>query len=259
MKLIPWQLFDEIEAYTTCAYDENHQLMDMSYNGENDHLVLNNRELLAKQLHTDFQHMVATFQQHTTNFLEVSLNDGGKGMYSREDALIGYDAMYTRDANLWLWTFHADCCPVLLYCRNQKIVAAIHSGWKGTVGEIVRKVTEHLIENENCHPEQIYAYIGPSIEQRNFEAKDDIIELVQKMSFDTSSFYTKKDDGNYLLNSKGLIQQQLLNLEIPIHNITVSPYCTIENENLFFSYRRDKTMHRNITMIRLKNNSKIAR
>lgn len=66
--------------------------------------------------------MVATYQQHTTNFIEVSLKDGGKGMYNRQNAFIGYDAMYTKDRQLWLWSFHADCCPVLLYCRDQKLL-----------------------------------------------------------------------------------------------------------------------------------------
>ena len=252
MKLIPWQCCDEIEAYTTCAYDENKQLMDMSYNNPNYDMILQNRLTLAKQLDTDLEHMVATKQQHTTNFIKVSLQDGGKGMYSQDDAFIGYDAMYTRDHNLWLWSFHADCCPVLLYCRDQKIIAEIHSGWKGTVNEIVAKVTKHLIENEDCLPLFIYAYIGPSINQKNFEAKNDIIDLVKQMSFDTSSFYIQKDDGAYLLDSKGLIKQQLLNLGIQEEHITVSPYCTIENEDLFFSYRRNKSPHRNITLIRLK-------
>lgn len=251
MKLIEWKCFDEIEAYTTCSYDDKY-LMNMSFNGIDDQQVLKNRQQLAKTLNTDLSQMVATLQQHTTHFIEVHSNDGGRGMFSRDDALIGYDAMYTRDRHLWLWTFHADCCPVLLYCRDQKIVAAIHSGWKGTVGEIVKKVAQHLIENEHCHPQCMYAYIGPSIEQRNFEAKDDIIDLVKKMSFDTRDFYIQKEDGAYLLNSKGLIQQQLLELQVPKQNITISPYCTIENEDLFFSYRRNKSPHRNITLISLK-------
>ena len=152
--------------------------MNMSFNGINDQQVLKNREKLAQTLHTDLNHMVATHQRHTTNFLKVQLQDGGRGMWSQEDAFDNYDALYTRDRHLWLWSFHADCCPVLLYCRDQKIVAAIHSGWKGTVNEIVGKVTKHFITHENCNPQMIYAYIGPSIEQRNFEAKDDIIDLV---------------------------------------------------------------------------------
>lgn len=252
MKLIQWNCFDEIEAYTTCSHDQHNNLMNMSYNGIDDQQVLKNRQELAKMLNSDLDHMVATFQQHTTHFKQVFIKDGGKGMYTRDDAFVGYDAMYTKDRNLWLLSFHADCCPVLLYCRDQKIVSEIHSGWKGTVNEIVKKVTQHLINNEKCQPQNIYAYIGPSINQENFEAKDDIINLVKMMSFDTTSFYYKKDNDSYLLDSKGLIKQQLLNLGVLENNITVSPYCTIKDEDLFFSYRRNKSPHRNITIIRLK-------
>ena len=250
MKLIPWNCFNEIEAYTTTKIGHTDLPFNMSFNDENHDQVLENRKALAKYLHTDLDHMVATRQTHSTNFIEVSLKDGGKGIYTQEDAFQNCDAMYTKDSNLFLLSFHADCTPVLLYCRDQKIIAEIHSGWKGTVTEIVGKVTKHLIDNEHCDPKQIYAYIGPSIEERNFEAKDDIIDLVKKMSFDTSSFYTKKDKDSYLLNSKGLIKQQLLNLNVKEENITVSSYCTIENNDLFFSYRKEKTNLRNITSIK---------
>ena len=182
----------------------------------------------------------------------MNTKDGGKGIYSQKDAYLGFDALYTRDTDLTLFTFHADCCPVLLYCENQHLIAAIHSGWKGTVTEIVGKVTRHLIEDEGCDPSTIYAYVGPSIEARNFEAMDDIIDCVKKMSFDTSSFYTKKDETHYLLNSKGLIKQQLLNCGVLEEHIEVSPYCTMENDDLFFSYRKTHTKNRNISIIRLK-------
>lgn len=251
MKLLKFDLHENVEIYTTYAYDHN-QNCNMSYNGIDDQQVLNNRKELAHMLNTDLSHMVATFQKHTTNFIEVSLKDGGKGMLDRDSAIIGYDAMYTKDPELWLFSFHADCTPVMIYCEDMNIVAEIHSGWKGTVNEIVGKVASHLINNENCNPHHMYVYIGPAIEYRNFEAKDDIINLVKQMSFDTSSFYTLKDDGAYLLNSKGLIQQQLLNLGVLKEHIHTSPYCTMENDEMFFSYRKTKTPHRNITLIKLK-------
>ncbi|MCD7808749.1 MAG: peptidoglycan editing factor PgeF [Erysipelotrichaceae bacterium] len=244
MKLIPWEI-DGIEAYNVCS-------INMSYHGYDNTEVLKNRQALATYLHSDLKHMVAPSQQHTTNFQEVTIKDGGRGMLSKADAFENCDALYTRDSNLWLWTFHADCCPVLLYCEDQRIVAAIHSGWKGTVNEIVGKVTKHLIDHENCHPQSIYAYIGPSLEQRNFEARDDIIDLVNQMSFDTHEFYIDHHNGTYHLNSKGLIKQQLLNLGILDNHITVSPYCTLEEKDLFYSYRRDKSQNRNISIIRLK-------
>ena len=105
-----------------------------------------------------------------------------------------------------------------------------------------------LIENENVDPTQLLVYTGPAIEQRNFEAMDDIINLVKAMSFDTSSFYKVKDETHYLLNSKGLIKQQLLNLGVKEEHIEQSPICTYEDER-FFSYRKTKTKDRNMSII----------
>lgn len=215
--------------------------------------VLANRKALAAYLGTDLDHMVAPHQRHTTNFKKVTTkDDGGEGMYEHSTKLDYVDATYTRDPNLTLLTFHADCCPVLLYSEDQNLIAAIHSGWRGTVNEIVGKTMQYLITHEHCSPEGFHAFIGPYLEQRNFEAMDDIIDLVKKMSFDTSSFYTKKDETHYLLDSKGLIRAQMLNLGVPAQNIEVSPYCTTEHPDLFFSYRKDKSPYRNITIITMK-------
>lgn len=251
-KLLPWAFNnEEVEGYTVPAYEDG-QLFNMSYHGDDNKQVLANRKKLAEYLHTDLDHMIAPHQRHTTNFKKVSLADGGEGMYEISKKLDYIDATYTRDKNLTLLTFHADCCPVLLYNRKEQLIAAIHSGWRGTVNEIVGKTTRYLIEHENCDPQDFFAYVGPSLDYRNFEAMDDIIDLVKKMSFDTSSFYTRKDEKHYLLDSKGLIRQQLLNLGVPENQIEVSPLCTTEHDDLFFSYRKTHTINRNVSLIRMK-------
>lgn len=247
MNLISWNIFnEEIEAYTITK-----DFGDMSFNNPDKDLILKNRKQLANYLHTDLKHMIAPSQVHSTNFKEVSLLDGGKGMDTKDTALIDTDATYTRDSNLFLVSFHADCTPVLLYCRDQGIVCAIHAGWLGTTKQIVSKVVAHLIKAEHCHPQEIYAYIGPCISQKNFEVKQDVIDLVKAMDYDTSSFYYKKDPDHYLLDNKGLNKQQLLNHGILEKHITVSPYCTIDNNDLFFSHRKKET-GRTITIIRHK-------
>ena len=61
MKLIPWNCFNEIEAYTTTSYKQE-RILDMSYNNSLPYdTVLENRKLLAKQLNTDLTHMVQNF------------------------------------------------------------------------------------------------------------------------------------------------------------------------------------------------------
>ena len=247
MNLISWDIFNnELEAYTVTK-----EFGDMSFNNPDKELILLNRKQLTKYLETDLEHMIAPSQVHSTNFKEVSVLDGGKGMHTKETALSNIDATYTKDTDLYLVSFHADCTPVLLYCRDQGIVCAIHAGWLGTTKQIVSKVAIHLIEKEHCSPKEIYAYIGPCINQNNFEVKQDVIELVKAMDYDTSSFYYQKDTEHYLLDNKGLNRQQLLNLGVLKEHITVSPYCTIDNNDLFFSHRKKET-GRSITIIKRK-------
>lgn len=247
MKLIPWNIASNIEAYTVTK-----ELGDMSFNNPDKQLILNNRQQLAKLLKTNFDHMVAPRQVHSANFKEVSLKDGGKGIYDHESAFQETDALYTKDSDLFLLSFHADCTPVLLYCQDTEIIAAIHSGWLGTTKQIVSKVTSHLINHEHCDPKQIKAYIGPCICQDCLEVMDNVIDLVKQMDFDTSPFYYQTDELHYQLDNKGLNKQMLLNLGVLEKNITVSPYCTVENDDLFFSYRKNKDNGRNITIIKRK-------
>ena len=89
MKLIKWNTVENIEAYTITK-----ELGDMSYNNEDKQLILNNRKQLAKLLKTDLEHMVAPHQTHSANFKEVSLKDGGRGMYCQDDAFNNTDALY---------------------------------------------------------------------------------------------------------------------------------------------------------------------
>lgn len=239
---------DHVHAYSVPAFDEEGHNFNLGLNGIDDIQTMKNREALASQLHIPLSHMILPHQEHTVNFAKVTLADGGKGMYSLDTALPATDATYTLDAGLVLWSSHADCCPVLMYSPDQHLIAAIHSGWKGTVHEIVGKVTKHLIENEHVNPTNLLVYTGPALEQRNFEAMDDIIDLVKAMSFDTSSFYRIKDETHYTLNTKGLIKQQLLNLGVKEEHIEQSPICTFEDER-FFSYRKTKTKDRNMSII----------
>ena len=252
MKLLPWSYNNEkVEGYTVPAYEDG-KLFNMGFIPGQEAEVIANREKLAEYLGTDLDHMVAPNQKHTDVLKQVTLADGGEGMRAVSKKLDAVDATYTRDKNLTLLTFHADCCPVLLYHEREELISAIHSGWRGTVQEIVGKTTKYLIDQENCDPRYFHAYIGPSLEQRNFEAMDNIIDLVKQMSFDTSSFYFKKDATHYLLDSKGLIKQQLLNLGVPAENIEVSPYCTPAHDDLLFSYRKNRSPYRNISIIRMK-------
>ena len=248
MKLIPWNIDPTIEAYTITR-----EYGDMSFSNSDYDTILNNRIQLASLLETDLEHMIAPQQTHSDHFKEVSLKlDGGKGMYQVSPELTDIDALYTKDDDLFLLTFHADCTPVLLYAPDQNIIASIHSGWLGTTKQIVSKVTSHLIDKEHCDGTLLKAYIGPCISQKHLEVQYDVIEKVMQMDFDTTPFYYQSDEIHYHLDNKGLNKQMLLNLGVKDSNITVSPYCTIDQNDSFFSHRKNRDGKRNITIIRRK-------
>ena len=257
MKILEWKPFENIVAGTTLRYggvsEGSLSSLNLALN-VNDKIenVIENRKILATYLNTNFEHMVSPTQTHSTNLKKVDLSDGGKGMYGLEDAINDTDALYTKEEDLFLLSYHADCTPVLLYESNQHLIASIHAGWKGNVNEIILKTLRYLKENENINPSFIHAYIGPCLSYDAFEARDDIITLVNQMEINSKQYYHEVSKGVYKLDAKGLAKEQLLHFGVPEHQITISSHCTKTETNDFFSYRNDKACGRHVSFISMK-------
>ncbi len=253
MEYLYWQPEKGILAGTTLRLGGRSQGPKAENNlalnvGDDEADVLYNRRLLAKDLHTDLSHMVSPDQTHSTSFQKVTLSEGGRGMYTRADALANTDALYTRDENLFLLTYHADCIPVLLYDPKTRLIAAIHAGWRGNVNGIIMKVLKHLTAAENIDVAATYAYIGPSLGKESFEARDDIIDLVKQMPVDTADCYHMDAPGIYHLDAKKLAFRQLETCGIDPAKITVRPEDTYQDDR-FYSYRKDHQTGRHVSFI----------
>ncbi|MGE5430737.1 MAG: peptidoglycan editing factor PgeF [Syntrophomonadaceae bacterium] len=153
--------------------------------------------------------------------------------YTEESGLCGEsDAMITDKKNLGLGVSVADCTPVFLYDPKNKVIAAVHSGWRGTQKKILSNVLKKMSDEFNSSPEDLAAYIGPSISQDNYEVGKEFIDL-----FDPK--YLKPCEDKYLLDVKGANLDMLLEAGVPKSAIQVSSLCTFRMENLLHSYRRD--------------------
>lgn len=257
MEIIQWQPFDHITAGTTLrnggvstgSLSSLNLALNVQDRIEN---VLANRKILARYLNTDLQHMVSPTQTHSTHLKKVTKKDSGRGMLSLDDAFADTDALYTREKNLFLLTYHADCIPVLLYDCKEELIVAIHSGWKGNVHEITLNALHYLALHENVKAGNIYAYIGPSLGFEAFEARDDIIDLVKQMSINTQPYYVEITPGIYHLDAKGLVKEQLCHFGVPLQHITIDPHCTKSSPELFFSYRQDHQCGRHASFIAMK-------
>ena len=153
--------------------------------------------------------------------------------YVTKGGIVGEsDAMITNRTNLGLAIGVADCTPIFIYDSENKVIAAVHSGWRGTEKRILEKTILKLKNEFNSKPKKLVAYIGPSISQKNYEVGKEVADL-----FDDK--YKVKRNEKYLLDVASANYDMLINSGLQKPNIEKSNLCTYEEKDLLHSYRRD--------------------
>jgi hypothetical protein len=142
------------------------------------------------------------------------------------------DALITSKKDLGLAIAVADCTPVFLYDIKNNVIAAVHSGWQGTADKILLKTLLILQKDYSSKPENLVAYVGPSISQANYEVGKEVAD-----KFDQTFIKPKGD--KYLLDISGINYFELVKFGIPKNQIQKSRLCTFEFNTLLHSYRRD--------------------
>lgn len=142
------------------------------------------------------------------------------------------DALITNKMNLGLAIIVADCTPVFLYDYKKRIIAAVHSGWRGTEREILKKTLIKLKENFGTDPENLFVYVGPSISVSNYEVGKEVAEKFNNK-------YILQTNGKYFLDVSRNNYDMLIKFGIPQNQIQKSELCTFEFNSLLHSYRRD--------------------
>ena len=142
------------------------------------------------------------------------------------------DALITTTKNLGLAISSADCPAVFIYEPELRVIAAIHSGWKGTEKQIVRKATQKLKNEFNCDPSNLFCYIGPSISKNNYEVGEDVATRFDKK-------FIEIRDHKFYIDLAGANLNMLIDEGVKRFNIQVSLLCSYEYSSILHSYRRD--------------------
>ncbi|MFI5145171.1 MAG: peptidoglycan editing factor PgeF [Ignavibacteria bacterium] len=197
---------------------------NLSYKvGDNENTVSSNRHKFFSSLNIDEKNLAVPKQVHSPNVQIIET----PGSYPETDALI------TNKKNLFLSVSVADCYPVLIYDKVKQVIAAVHSGWRGTQKKILTYTLNKIIEQYNCIPNDLIIFIGPGISKNNFEVGEDVALL-----FDEK--YRIKRNGKYFIDLREDLADQLSFFHIPAVNIEFNPMCTFGEADYLHSYRRDK-------------------
>lgn len=187
--------------------------------------VTENQERFFAALNIDPKRVATSLQVHGQEILEVT----EPGRYD------GYDALMTRQPNLFVGVSVADCVPILVYDQKNKAVAAIHAGWKGTVAELVRLTLEAMQQRYNTHAHDCYAYVGTSIDETSFEVGPEVADQFAP-EYKRVDEFTQRT----FINLRSANTKQLTNFGIPTAQIAISSFSTVLNNDDYFSHRLEK-------------------
>ena len=196
-----------------------------------------NIELIKEYL--GIEKLISPSQTHSTN---IDIANFEKENYPETDALI------LTDKRIGIFLNFADCTPIILYDKVKNIGAIAHGGWRGTAGNISGQTVKLMKDKFNCNPSDISALIGPCISKCCFEVKENVYKkLYQPLDLDI----TPNSNGKFFADLKEINKIQLQNEGIK--NIDICPYCTVCNNDKFFSYRKENgTTCRHSAVLKLK-------
>ena len=159
------------------------------------------------------------------------------------------DGLITSLQSTPLLIFTADCVPVVFYDKKQGVVALAHAGWRGTYGNIAGEMVDIMTDKYGCKVEDIKTIIGPSVSVDNYEVSYDLIEKFAALEVQG---YYKEVDGKYYLDLWKLNKELLKKCGILEDNIKIIDFCTVRDNDKFFSYRLDDATPKRIgTIIQL--------
>lgn len=152
------------------------------------------------------------------------------------------DAIITNQKNIGIAVLSADCVPILLYDKQNQVIGAVHSGWRGSVKQIVSKTLQAMKKHFGSQAQHIIVGIGACISKEVYEIGSEVIkEVVGAYKTKKEFIYNETPDGKGFLDLKAMIMAQLHAEKVPTENIEVSNYCTYSQNDVFFSARKGHT------------------
>ncbi|WP_406828939.1 peptidoglycan editing factor PgeF [Microbulbifer sp. ARAS458-1] len=175
-----------------------------------------------------------------------------KAVVARADGkVLTADASFTREPGIVCAVLTADCLPLLICNRDGTEVAAIHAGWRGLAGGIIRETIDAM----QSDPRDLLVWLGPAIGPESFECGVDVLEAAFESALSESHAEAiaqcfvphSKKPLHFLADIYALGRAELA--ELGVAEVFGGDRCTVTEPSEFFSYRRDGNTGRMASLI----------
>jgi YfiH family protein len=136
----------------------------------------------------------------------------------------------------------ADCLPVVFADRAGTRCGVAHAGWRGLVGGVLEATVAAL----EVAPADLHVWLGPAIGPAAFEVGPEVREAYLDRVEDSAACFRLNDHGRYMADLYGLAR--LVLGAAGVTSIHGGGWCTHEDAQRFFSYRRDGVTGRMATL-----------
>lgn len=212
--------------------------MNLSFGrGDPDENVHENYRRICSAAGFEYKSLTASKQIHETVVRKVTKENAGVGIYRPADEP-SVDALVTIDPDVTLVTYYADCTPVFFVDLRTHAIGLAHAGWRGTVGEISRKVVEKMRAEFGTNPEDLVCAIGPVIGKCCYEVSGDCAkEFAKLFGKDTPVISKGAKEDKYMIDLSLANKLILICAGVKEENIVISDLCTQCQSDLLWSHR----------------------
>lgn len=192
-------------------------------------------------LEEDFKIVVAKVKHETEVKTVLSRN------FRHFEKVVNGDALVSRDTpNLYLAITFADCPPVFLYDPRNKILAAIHGGWRPVMNGVIYNAVNEMIRL-GAKTKRLKAAILPGIRQECYQFSLNEAQKIFRLYKPFMKYFGKGRKKRCYVDIKGIIKCQLTEeLGLLPENLEVSSECTCCHKEKYFSYRGEKMKPENV-------------
>jgi YfiH family protein len=178
-------------------------------------------------------------QVHGTEALVIDCRITNWPAFEAMAASEGHDAIVTNQPGIFLSVRSADCVPILFMDGDRRVVAAVHAGWRGTLGGIAAKTVKVMRDRFHCNPRSLRAAVGPSIGVCCYEVDDTVTRPLKRAYPFWREVVGKAAGSRVRLDLRRLNCLQMEEAGMEPSRIEAVNLCTACHPDLFHSYRRD--------------------
>ena len=211
------------------------------FNDDRAENILENRSRFLKLFPGEWS-LAGCWQVHGADVRVVNTVDEAKPAEGQLGETIYCDVIVSNANGVLAGVKTADCVPILIGDPVTRAFAAVHAGWRGTLARAVVVGVERMGQEYGANPADLRVAIGASAGPCCYEVGAEVIDAFNE-KFNNDGLFTPTRPGHAKIDLLKANTDQLMAVGVLPERIHVAPICTMCRTDLFFSYRKEKSVN----------------